>query len=63
MTDTQPRYKDQTEPLDERIEDLLKEMTLDEKLAQLGCLWSTTLVRDDQFDPEFVAAQMPHGIG
>jgi beta-glucosidase len=38
-------------------------MTLDEKIAQLGCLWSTALVRDDTFDPEYVAAQMPHGIG
>jgi beta-glucosidase len=63
MTDTQPRYQDATQPVDDRVEDLLKAMTLDEKLAQLGCLWSTALVRDDAFDPEFVAAQMPHGIG
>jgi beta-glucosidase len=38
-------------------------MILDEKLAQLGCLWSTTLVRDDAFDPEYVATLLPHGIG
>lgn len=63
MSDTQPRYQDQTQPLDDRVEDLLKQMTLDEKLAQLGCLWSTALVRDDAFDPDVVAAQMPHGIG
>lgn len=63
MSVTQPVYKDSTQPLDDRVEDLLKEMTLDEKIAQLGCLWSTALVREDRFDPEFVAAQMPYGIG
>ena len=38
-------------------------MSLDEKLAQLGCLWSTALISADAFDADFVAAQMPHGIG
>ncbi|MFL5701297.1 MAG: glycoside hydrolase family 3 N-terminal domain-containing protein [Ktedonobacteraceae bacterium] len=38
-------------------------MTLDEKLAQLGCLWSTAFVRSGTFDPDVVAEQMPHGIG
>ncbi len=57
------RYTDATLPIDERVEDLLSQMTLDEKLAQLGCLWSTTLVRDDLFDADFAASKMPHGIG
>ena len=30
-------------------------MTLDEKLAQLGCVWSTQLVADDRFSPERAA--------
>jgi len=38
-------------------------MSLDEKIAQLGCRWSTALVSASSFDPDFVAAQMPHGIG
>jgi beta-glucosidase len=63
MTDPQPRYKDPAQPLDERVEDLLSRMTLDEKIAQLGCLWSTALVQGDTFDPDVVAAKMPHGIG
>src|SRR5215212_2954656 len=63
MSISQLGYKNATLPLDERIEDLLGQMTLDEKLAQLGCLWSTALVRDGRFDPELVIAQMPHGIG
>ena len=30
-----PVYKDKTRPVDERVEDLLKRMTLEEKIAQM----------------------------
>jgi beta-glucosidase len=60
---TEPSYKDATRPLEERVENLLGQMTLDEKIAQLGCLWSTSLVRDDAFDADFAASKMPHGMG
>ncbi|HEY0738502.1 MAG TPA: glycoside hydrolase family 3 N-terminal domain-containing protein [Herpetosiphonaceae bacterium] len=63
MPDAQPRYKDPAQPIATRIEDLLAEMTLDEKIAQLGCLWSTALVSGGRFDPEFAAAKLPYGIG
>ncbi|WP_029215024.1 glycoside hydrolase family 3 N-terminal domain-containing protein [Kallotenue papyrolyticum] len=63
MASDQPRYKDPTQPLETRVEDLLSRMTLDEKIAQLGCLWSTALVPDGVFDADAVAAKMPHGIG
>jgi beta-glucosidase len=63
MSPALPRYKDSTRPLDQRVEDLLGQMTLDEKLAQLGCLWSTALVRDDSFEADFTASKMPHGVG
>lgn len=63
MSDVKTRYKDPGAPLDERIADLLVQMTLDEKIAQLGCLWSTSLVRSDAFDADFTASMMPHGIG
>ena len=33
--------------MDTDIEALLARMTLDEKLAQLGCVWCTALVEDD----------------
>ncbi|MFN8640204.1 MAG: hypothetical protein U0802_00505 [Candidatus Binatia bacterium] len=33
----------------DRVDDLLARMTLDEKLAQLGCVWSTQLVADEAF--------------
>lgn len=58
-----PTYRDPHASLEERVEHLLSLMTLDEKLAQLGCLWSTSFVRAGTFDPEEVARQIPHGIG
>jgi beta-glucosidase len=63
MTATTARYTNPALPLEERVDDLLAQMTLDEKLAQLGCLWSTSLVQNDRFDATFAAARMPHGIG
>ena len=63
MSTTQLSYKDPTRPIHERVEDLLSQMTLDEKIAQLGCVWSTALIKDDRLDPDFVASKIPHGIG
>ena len=48
---------------DPRVEELLARMTLDEKLAQLGCVWSTRLFVDDDFSAEAAAAVVPHGTG
>ncbi len=63
MTDLQPRYQDPAQTIDDRVEALLEEMSLDEKIAQLGCLWSTALVENDAFDADFAAHKMRHGIG
>ena len=38
-------------------------MTLDEKLAQLGCVWSTSLADDGGFSPERAAEKLRHGTG
>ena len=43
--------------------DLLAQMTLDEKLAQLGGAWVTALVDDNGFDPEAAKKVMGDGIG
>ena len=38
-TGSQPVYKDPSRPIDERVQDLLGRMTVDEKIAQLGSNW------------------------
>ncbi len=53
-------YKDITKRPIERAKALLKEMTLDEKMAQLGCIFP---FGDSYDDMEQQAAQMPYGIG
>ncbi len=63
MAESRPRYTDPTELISSRVEDLLERMTLDEKIAQLGCVWSTALVNGANFDPDTAAAKMPFGIG
>ncbi len=62
MTDTAP-FRNASLPMDERVDDLLGRMSLDEKLAQVGSVWLTDLVRGDEFDPDFLATQIQHGIG
>lgn len=56
-------YRDATAPLDDRLEDLLGRMQLDEKLAQLGCVWSTHLVADDAFSAARAREVLRHGTG
>jgi beta-glucosidase len=48
---------------DARVDELLDRMTLEEKLAQLGCVWSTQLVVDDAFSPDAAAGLLAHGTG
>jgi beta-glucosidase len=56
-------YRDPAHPIDRRVDDLLARMTLDEKLAQLGCVWSTQLVADDRFSPARAGELLAHGTG
>ena len=56
-------YRDPSLPVDERVDDLLARMTLDEKTAQLGCLWITSLVSGERFDPDAAAELLRDGIG
>jgi len=57
------KYKDSSLPIDQRIDDLLSRMSIDEKIAQLGCIWSTDLIREGRFDPDYAISQIPNGIG
>ena len=62
----EPPYKDASLPIEERVEDLLARMTLEEKLAQVTALWEgKSAVLDDalQVDPAKLRERFPHGIG
>ena len=56
-------YRDASLSVEDRVEDLLGRMTLDEKLAQLGAAWAFELVGGETFDPERGRARLDHGIG
>src|SRR5262245_44722642 len=58
-----PLYRAPDAAIGDRVESLLAEMTLDEKIAQLGCLWSTALIGKEGFDADLAAEKMQHGIG
>ena len=61
-----PLYRDRTAPLEQRIEDLLGRMTLEEKIAQLGCIWNRKqeiLTPAGDLDPVKARAVFPNGIG
>jgi beta-glucosidase len=48
---------------DGRVEELLADMTLDEKLGQLGSAWVFQLADDLTFDPGRAEPLLRHGIG
>jgi beta-xylosidase len=64
MTTVDARYRDASLPFDARVADLLARMTLEEKIAQLGSLWSFELFRSEtQIDPERMGERLADGIG
>src|ERR1043165_536927 len=46
-----------------RISELLRQMTLDEKLAQLGSYWIYDLQTKGQLDSQKLKEKLKHGIG
>ena len=52
MMETMPRYKDPSLPVEQRVEDLLARMTLEEKAAQLCGDLPPAYIRDGQVEPE-----------
>ena len=53
-------------PVEQRVEDLLARMTLEEKVAQIITVWDSKgdiQGEDDVFDPAKAAAKYPDGIG
>jgi beta-glucosidase len=62
MTTTRP-HMDATLPTDERVNALMAEMTLDEKIAQLGSYWIYELLNGLTFAPEKAQNLLQQGIG
>lgn len=60
MAQQKVRYTDTTKSPAQRAQALLVEMTLDEKMAQLGCIFP---FGDSYDDMEQQALEMPYGIG
>ena len=61
-----PIYKDPHAPVDARVNDLLSRMTLQEKIAQLSCIWQRKGEVEDasgNFDPAKASHVFPYGIG
>src|SRR5690242_2691777 len=70
--DKVPDYKNPSLPVDRRVADLLARMTLEEKVAQLTCLWANRPQVNPQtdfstdrgdFSPTKAAEVMKYGIG
>ena len=59
-------YKDSTQSIDDRIQDLLGRMTTEEKVAQVTAIWADKHKMETaelDFDPDKAAEVIPHGIG
>jgi beta-glucosidase len=62
----QPLYRDARAPVEQRIDDLLSRMTLEEKIAQITAVWNRKaelLTATGEFDPEKARRLYPEGIG
>ena len=62
----QPVYKDPKAPIEQRVEDLLSRMTLEEKIAQITTLWNrkqAVLTAAGDFDAAQAKKLFPAGIG
>jgi beta-glucosidase len=62
----EPIYKDPTAPVEQRVEDLLSRMTLEEKIAQFTCIWNRKqefLTSAGEFDAAKAKQVFPAGIG
>lgn len=62
----QPLYKDSRQPVERRVEDLLRRMTLEEKVAQMLSVWEhkdRIQTPSGDFSPDRASQAFPHGLG
>src|SRR3712207_1241152 len=60
-----PLYKDASQPIPRRVEDLLARMTLEEKVAQMITIWEhkgKIQTPGGDFSPEKASAEFPNGL-
>ncbi|MBO9623781.1 MAG: glycoside hydrolase family 3 C-terminal domain-containing protein [Sphingomonas sp.] len=61
-----PLYKDASQPVEARVEDLLKRMTLEEKVQQMVAIWlhkDQIQTPEGDFDPVAASKNFPNGLG
>lgn len=61
-----PVYKDASSPIEERIDDLLARMSLEEKVAQMLTIWEKKEQIQDangDFNPDLASQAFPNGLG
>ncbi len=56
-------YKDSSQSIDARTKDLISRMTLDEKIAQIGGIWSYEVIEAGKFSPKMAGSLIENGIG
>ncbi|MBX3143586.1 MAG: glycoside hydrolase family 3 C-terminal domain-containing protein [Trueperaceae bacterium] len=57
------RFRDASRGVEERVDDLIGRMTLEEKVAQVAGIWATSLMRERRFSTEEARSRIGHGIG
>jgi beta-glucosidase len=63
MTTNRALFMDVSRSTDERVDDLMQQMTLEEKLAQLGSVWVYELLDNFQFSEAKAVRFLEHGLG
>ncbi len=66
FSNTEPEnvlYKNPSAPIEDRVEDLLKRMTLEEKTAQTLCYGIDMMMVDNRYDTAKLNTILQHGIG
>lgn len=58
-----PLYKDSTKSIDERVQDLMSQMTLREKVMQIGACWSYSFIGPQGPNPAAFQEHLSEGIG